>query len=166
MSEPSSKAAAEAVFTAAKRAKAKLALAESCTGGLVSKLLTDLPGSSAVVDSGFVTYSNEAKAVMLGLDPTEIAREGAVSEATARAMAEGAIARSAADFAVGITGIAGPSGGSREKPVGLVHFATAVRGGKTKCERVVFEGSREEVREAAAKHALEMLLARLDTPDG
>ena len=106
----------------------KVVTAESCTGGLVAGALTGVPGSSAVVDRGFVTYSNEAKADMLGVDPKLIARDGAVSESVSRAMAEGALQRSLANIAVSITGIAGPGGGSDLKPVGLVHFACARKG--------------------------------------
>ncbi len=107
----------------------KLATAESCTGGLIAGLLTEVPGSSAVVDRGFVTYSNAAKAQMLGIDSHLIKRHGAVSEAVARAMAEGALGHSPVDVAVAVTGVAGPGGGSAEKPVGLVHFAARARDG-------------------------------------
>lgn len=103
----------------------KLATAESCTGGLVAAALTEIPGSSDVFDRGFVTYSNAAKVGMLGVDFDLIMRYGAVSAEVARAMAEGALRCSAADFAVAVTGIAGPGGGTIEKPVGLVHLATA-----------------------------------------
>ncbi len=119
-----------AALVAACRARGLvLATAESCTGGLVSALLTEVPGSSAAFDRGFATYSNEAKAEMLGVPPALIAAEGAVSEAVARAMAAGALARSRADVAVSVTGVAGPGGGTAAKPVGLVHFACARRGG-------------------------------------
>lgn len=134
-----------------------LATAESCTGGLVAACLTEVPGSSDVVDRGFVTYSNEAKAELLGVDPTLIGRVGAVSEEVARAMAEGALARSRADLAVAVTGIAGPSGGSAAKPVGLVHFAAARRGGATLAERRVFAGDRAAVRMASVARALALL---------
>src|SRR5262245_29847805 len=107
----------------------KLATAESCTGGLVSGLLTEIAGSSEVVERGFVVYSNEAKRSLLGVPETVIEVHGAVSEVTARAMAEGALSNSLADIAVSVTGIAGPGGGSPEKPVGLVHFACALREG-------------------------------------
>ena len=102
----------------------KLATAESCTGGLVSALLTEIPGSSTVFERGFVVYSNEAKQEMLGVADEVLAAHGAVSEATARAMALGALAHSGAEIAVSVTGIAGPDGGTAEKPVGLVHFAS------------------------------------------
>src|ERR687894_2174634 len=109
----------------------KLATAESCTGGLIAGALTEVPGSSSVVERGFVTYSNEAKTELLGVPAELIARHGAVSESVARAMAEGALARSRADVAVAITGIAGPGGATATKPVGLVHFALARRGAPT-----------------------------------
>jgi nicotinamide-nucleotide amidase len=107
----------------------RLATAESCTGGLVAGLLTEIAGSSDVVERGFVTYSNAAKHELLGVPEAMLARHGAVSEPVARAMAEGALANSAADIAVSVTGVAGP-GGSAAKPVGLVHFAAARRGGE------------------------------------
>src|ERR1700704_3533938 len=103
----------------------KIATAESCTGGLIAALLTEIAGSSDVFERGFVTYSNEAKEAMLGIAPALIRQHGAVSECVARAMAEGAIRNSAAQVAVAVTGIAGPGGGSDEKPVGLVHIAAA-----------------------------------------
>ena len=106
----------------------RLAAAESCTGGLVCGLLTEIPGSSAVVERGFVIYSNQAKQEMLGVAEATLARCGAVSEGTAWAMAQGALANSSADVAVAVTGIAGPDGGTAQKPVGLVHFALARRG--------------------------------------
>ena len=112
-----------------KAKKLMVATAESCTGGLVAGALTEIAGSSAVVDRGFVTYTNEAKAEMLGVPAERWRRHGAVSRETAEAMAKGALAHSRADLAVAITGIAGPGGGSAEKPVGLVHFAAASRGG-------------------------------------
>ena len=108
----------------------KIATAESCTGGLVAAALTDIAGSSDVVDRGFVTYSNEAKQAMLGVPAATLKRHGAVSAETAAAMAAGALKNSQADLAVAITGIAGPGGGSKEKPVGLVYFAAASRGGR------------------------------------
>lgn len=139
----------------------KVATAESCTGGLVAGALTGVSGSSGVVDRGFVTYSNEAKAEMLGVDKALIAAHGAVSEPVARAMAEGALAHSRADITVAITGIAGPGGGSDVKPVGLVHFACASKGSPTRhLERRYGEIGRENVREAAVKDALELILER------
>lgn len=133
-----------------------LACAESCTGGLVSAALTSVAGSSAVVERGFVTYSNQAKTDMLGVPAQVIADHGAVSEAVARAMAQGALAHSHADVAVAVTGIAGPGGGTADKPVGLVHFAAARRGGAVMHRREVFAGDRERVRGQAVLVALEM----------
>lgn len=137
----------------------RIATAESCTGGLIAGALTDIAGSSDVVDRGFVTYSNEAKTDMLGVPAAMIAAHGAVSEAVARAMAEGALARSAADVAVAVTGIAGPGGGSADKPVGLVWLGLARRGAVTLAERQIFAGmDRAGVRRATVRRALEMLL--------
>jgi nicotinamide-nucleotide amidase len=136
----------------------RIATAESCTGGLVAALLTEIPGSSAVVERGFVTYSNEAKAELLGIDPALIAAHGAVSAEVARAMAEGALRRSHADIAVAITGIAGPSGATPTKPVGLVHFGLARRGGTLRhAERRFGESGRSEVRRLAVEAALALL---------
>jgi nicotinamide-nucleotide amidase len=135
----------------------KLATAESCTGGLVAGLLTEIPGSSAVVERGFVVYSNEAKEELLGVPKPTLAAFGAVSEETARAMAEGAVAHSHADFAVAITGVAGPDGGTPEKPVGLVWFACAGRrGGAVALERRYGPLSRTEIRLASVRTALEL----------
>jgi nicotinamide-nucleotide amidase len=137
----------------------KLATAESCTGGLVVAALTEIPGSSDVVLQGFVTYSNDAKREMLGVNETTLARHGAVSGETAREMAEGALTRSRADAAVAITGVAGPAGGSIEKPVGLVHFAAAGRGTGTVHEERRFGAlSRAEIRRRSVRVALELLL--------
>lgn len=136
----------------------KVATAESCTGGLVAALLTEIAGSSAVLDRGFVTYSNEAKQDMLDVPADLLARHGAVSAPVARAMAEGALAHSRADVAVSITGIAGPGGGSAEKPVGLVHFALAIRNGETRAvERRFGDLGRAGVRRAALDTALGLL---------
>lgn len=136
-----------------------LATAESCTGGMIAAAITDVPGSSAVLDRGFVTYSNDAKSEMLGVAPATIARYGAVSRMVARAMAEGALNRSGADIAVSVTGIAGPSGGTAQKPVGLVWFALAARGAPTRTERRVFaSGDRTFVRMRATEMALTMAL--------
>lgn len=130
-----------------------IATAESCTGGLVAAALTAVPGSSAVVLGGFVTYSNGLKAALLGVPEALLAAEGAVSEACARAMAEGARARTGAGVAVSCTGIAGPGGGSAAKPVGLVHLAAAGPGG-TRAVRRVFPGDRDAVRAATVAAAL------------
>lgn len=136
----------------------RVATAESCTGGMVAAALTAIAGSSSVVDRGFVTYSNEAKAEMLGVPAALIAAHGAVSREVALAMAEGALAHSHADRSVAITGIAGPGGGTPDKPVGLVHFAAAAKGHATRHEQRVFPGDRDEVRLQAARLALELLL--------
>jgi len=141
------------------RAKGELiATAESCTGGLVSATLTAVPGSSDVFDRGFVPYSNTAKSEMLGVPYWLIERHGAVSEDVARAMAGGALAHSNASLAVAVTGIAGPDGGTPEKPVGLVHFAAGRPDGPMHHERVVFgDLGRAEVRRRAAERALSLL---------
>jgi nicotinamide-nucleotide amidase len=138
-----------------------VATAESCTGGLVAGVLTEIAGSSAVVERGFVTYSNEAKNELIGVPMELIVAHGAVSAPVARAMAEGALAHSRADVTVAITGVAGPGGGSAEKPVGLVHFASARRGGETvHVEKRFGDLGRAAVRRAAVVTALEMLAAR------
>ena len=135
-----------------------IATAESCTGGLVAGILTEIPGSSVVVERGFVTYSNGAKSELLGVPTALIESVGAVSEEVARAMVEGALARSPADLAVSITGIAGPGGGSPEKPVGLVHFAALRRGGTTvHAVRRFGDIGRSAVRLASVDVALTML---------
>ena len=138
-----------------------IATAESCTGGLVSGALTAVAGSSAVVERGFVTYSNAAKAGMLGVPAGLIDDHGAVSEQVARAMAEGAIAHSAAQVSVAVTGIAGPGGGSADKPVGLVHFAAAGPGGLVHVEHRFGDIGREAVRLDSVRVALGLLLDRL-----
>jgi nicotinamide-nucleotide amidase len=137
-----------------------LATAESCTGGLISAACTDLAGSSAWFERGFVTYSNDAKTELLGVDAALIKEHGAVSEEVARAMVEGAIARSKAQVAVAVTGVAGPAGGSREKPVGTVWFGWSV-GGAVTSERMLFAGDRAAVRAATVQHALRRLLQLL-----
>jgi nicotinamide-nucleotide amidase len=141
------------------RAKGELiATAESCTGGLVSATLTAVPGSSDAFDRGFVTYSNAAKSEMLGVPYWLIERHGAVSEDVARAMAGGALTHSNASLAVAVTGIAGPDGGTPEKPVGLVHFAAGRPDGPMNHERVVFgDLGRAEVRRRAVERVLSML---------
>jgi nicotinamide-nucleotide amidase len=135
----------------------RIVTAESCTGGLLAALLTEVPGSSAVVERGFVTYSNEAKTEMLGVPADLIARHGAVSEVVARAMAEGALARSQAHVAVAITGIAGPGGATATKPVGLVHFAVTRQGTTTALECRYGDLGRGIVRAKAVEDALELL---------
>jgi nicotinamide-nucleotide amidase len=136
----------------------RVATAESCTGGLVAAALTEIAGSSDVVDRGFVTYSNEAKAEMLGVPLSTIKRYGAVSAQTAKAMAAGALKNSYADLAVSITGIAGPGGGTKQKPVGLVHFAAARRGGRSVARKKLFGPvGRSHVRQLSVVEALKML---------
>jgi nicotinamide-nucleotide amidase len=150
------------IVAACTRGGRMLATAESCTGGLIAAVLTEIAGSSAVVDRGFVTYSNEAKTGMLGVTPALIGAHGAVSSEVAMAMAEGAIRASLADIAIAVTGIAGPGGGSAEKPVGLVHFAVAARGAETThSERRFGDIGRSAVRLAAVEAALEMIRSRL-----
>ncbi len=150
---------ATALLALCRARRLKLATAESCTGGLIIGCLTDIAGSSDVVDRGFVTYSNAAKTEMIGVPSGLLARDGAVSASVARAMAEGALARSNADLAVAVTGIAGPGGATTEKPVGLVFFACARRGAMTRHERRVFPGDRAAVRQATVDAALELLRA-------
>ena len=134
--------------------------AESCTGGLVAGAITAISGSSGWFDRGFVTYSNEAKTELLGVNSGTLASRGAVSEATAQAMAEGAIRASRAGLAVAVTGIAGPSGGTAEKPVGMVCFAWAMRAGPTTTATHHFPGDREAVRKASVVVALQGLIER------
>ncbi len=138
-----------------------LATAESCTGGLVAGALTAIPGSSSALDRGFVTYSNDAKMQMLDVPEATLAAHGAVSEATARAMALGAVARSRAAVSVSVTGVAGPGGGSDEKPVGLVHFATCGPAGVIHREERFGDIGRDAVRLASVRVALDMLADRL-----
>jgi len=135
-----------------------LATAESCTGGWLAKVVTDIPGSSGWFDRGFVTYSNGAKQDMLGVSAATLAAHGAVSEEVAREMAQGALARSHAGVAVAITGIAGPDGGTEDKPVGTVCFAFAFAGETPVSQRVQFAGDRGEVRHQSVRLALERLL--------
>lgn len=137
-----------------------LALAESCTGGMIAAACTDLAGSSQWFDRGFITYSNEAKADMLGVPAGLIDEHGAVSEAVARAMADGALAHSRAHVSLAVTGVAGPSGGSDEKPVGTVWLAWCV-GGQTHSEMQHFAGDRAAVRAATVRYALQRLLGFL-----
>ena len=149
---------AEALLAACRARGWRLATAESCTGGLVAGLLTEIAGSSYVVECGYVTYSNDAKASMLGVDPALISAKGAVSEEVARAMAAGALARSGVDVAVSITGIAGPGGATTTKPVGLVHFGLATRDGTVRhLERRYGDLGRAAVRAAAVGDALRLL---------
>lgn len=157
---------AEALIAAYRARGLLLATAESCTGGLVAALLTEIAGSSAVVERGFVTYSNAAKRDLLGVSDAVLRDHGAVSAPCARAMAEGAVGRSAATVAVSVTGIAGPGGGSADKPVGLVHFARAARGGRTvHIERHFDLPDRSAIRLASVAEALGLFEAVLAEGD-
>ena len=155
-------AAEHVLFTCRKRGF-KVATAESCTGGLIAAALTAISGSSDVVDRGFVTYSNAAKVEMLGVPETTLERHGAVSEATARAMAQGALAHSRAQVAVAVTGIAGPAGGSADKPVGTGWLAWAMPAG-VDAQCIHCPGDRAQVRDATVRHALQGLVERLRSP--
>jgi nicotinamide-nucleotide amidase len=136
----------------------QIATAESCTGGLVAAVLTEIAGASDVVERGFVVYSNAAKESMLGVPASTLKRHGAVSTETAIAMATGALKNSEADISVSITGIAGPGGGTKQKPVGLVHFAAARRHGKPVARRRLFgKIGRRRIRERSVAEALELL---------
>jgi nicotinamide-nucleotide amidase len=149
---------AHALIQQSKAAGVTIATAESCTGGLIAAALTSVAGASVVLECGFVTYSNESKTEMLGVPAELIASKGAVSAEVARAMAEGALKRSKADIAVAVTGIAGPDGGSPEKPVGLVHLAAARRGGGRLHEEKRFgDIGRHEVRGEAAAEAFALI---------
>jgi len=158
------RAAATAVLEACRARKLKVATAESCTGGLVAGALTEIAGSSDVVDRGFVTYSNEAKQQMLGVPAETIKNFGAVSRQTAEAMARGALGKANADLVVAITGIAGPGGGGKDKPVGLVHFAAASRGGALTHKEMRYGNiGRGEVRGKSVLEALHMLKQMAET---
>lgn len=153
--------AAEALLNACKERGIMIATAESCTGGLIAGCLTEVAGSSAVVDRGFVTYSNQAKSDMLGVPMDMIESHGAVSENVAKAMAVGALAKSKAMLTISVTGVAGPGGGSAEKPVGLVHFGSAMTKQPTLHQRHVFDGDRSDIRRETVRTALRMLADRL-----
>jgi nicotinamide-nucleotide amidase len=157
-------ALAREVLDACRARGLKVATAESCTGGMAAAALTDIAGSSDVFERGFVTYSNEAKQEILSVTEQTLARHGAVSGETACEMVLGALARSRADIAVSITGVAGPGGGTAEKPVGLVWFAVARRGGPAEPHRRLFaDEGRAAIREAATGFALELLLQAAGT---
>lgn len=149
------------VFAALQKRQMKLATAESCTGGMVAAAITDIAGSSEIFDRGFVTYSNAAKVEMLDVPYNLISQFGAVSEEVAIAMAQGAMLHSAAAIAVSITGVAGPSGGSELKPVGLVHFAVAQREITVSFVQNFGNLTRAEIRKKAVKYAFEIVLAQL-----
>lgn len=138
-----------------------LATAESCTGGLLASRITNVPGASEIFHEGFVTYANESKIRHLGVPAELIEKHGAVSEQVARAMAEGVVARSGTDFGVGITGIAGPGGGTPEKPMGTVFIAVAQRGGSTECRHELFPSDRETFKQLATQSALDLLRLKL-----
>ncbi len=148
---------AEALLAAYRRAGLTVATAESCTGGLVAGCLTEIAGSSDVIECGFVTYSNAAKTELLGVPADLIAAQGAVSAEVAEAMARGALDRSDADATVALTGVAGPGGGTAEKPVGLVHFSAIRRDGAVHPRREIFAGDRSAVRLSAVAAALDLL---------
>ncbi len=149
---------AEALLGLLQQRSLRLATAESCTGGLLAGLLTEIPGASATVERGLVTYSNAAKTSLLGVDAQLIARVGAVSEEVARAMADGALVRAPVEVAVAVTGIAGPDGGSAEKPVGLVHLAVAMKGAGTLARECRFGSiGRTEIRLASLREALALM---------
>ncbi len=153
---------ARAVLDACREAGAMLAVAESCTGGLLAAALTEIPGSSDVVERGFVTYSYESKSDMLGVPRDTILAHGAVSEPVARAMAEGALVRSEAQLSIAVTGVAGPGSDSDAKPAGLVHLAAARRGADTLHEAHQFgDIGRDPVRRASVEAALDLILRRL-----
>jgi nicotinamide-nucleotide amidase len=160
MSEETSRRIARRVLDLCRARGLHIATAESCTGGLVAAALTDIAGSSDVVDCGLVTYSNEAKHKLLGVPAATLQRHGAVSRETAAAMAKGALKNSQADIAVAITGIAGPGGGSKRKPVGLVYFAAANRDGRHLARRRRFgKIGRAKVRSRSVAEALALLEA-------
>ena len=152
---------ARRVLGACERRGWHLATAESCTGGLIIACLTEIPGSSNVVERGYITYDNRAKAEVLGVPAPLFERAGAVSEEVARAMAEGARARAGVDLAVAVTGIAGPGGATPTKPVGLVHLAVARSGAPTLHTRAVFPGDRAAIRLASVDAALDLTLRAL-----
>lgn len=153
---------ADRFLKACARRKILSATAESCTGGMIIALLTDIPGSSSMVDRGFVTYSNDAKREMIGVSAETLEARGAVSEETAREMAIGALNHSHAGIALAVTGIAGPDGGSAEKPVGLVWFGVAVEGKPVVAEKQQFLNlGRDYIRRETVRHALEMGLKAL-----
>ena len=153
-------AAGERLLEICRRKKLTIATAESCTGGLVAGMLTEIPGVSSMLDRGFITYSNRAKQEMLGVPAATLEAHGAVSRETAEAMAKGALAHAPVDLAVSVTGVAGPDGGSDEKPVGLVHFAAASRSGQLNhVERRFGDPGRAEIRKRSVLQAIVMLHA-------
>lgn len=157
MSSDTLHALAETVLARCRTRGWLLGVAESCTGGMVAAALTEIPGSSDVLDRGFVTYSDRSKAELLGVPVTVLVQYGAVSAETAAAMVQGVLAKSKVDLAVAVTGIAGPGGGSAAKPVGLVWFGVAQRGTEPRVERQLFAGDRAAIRAAATRRVLELL---------
>jgi nicotinamide-nucleotide amidase len=154
-------AEAEALLAACRAGGIRLATAESCTGGLIAATLTAIAGASDVVDRGFVTYSNEAKHEMVGVPMALIQTDGAISDTVARAMAEGALARSRATITISVTGVAGPGGSTAEKPVGLVWFGLAKKGQPAISEQRLLPSDRNGVRAAAVRHAFAMIRAQV-----
>lgn len=154
-------AEAETLLAACRARSIRLATAESCTGGLIAATLTAVPGASDVIDRGFVTYSNEAKHEQVGVPMTLIQTDGGVSETVARAMAEGALARSRATIAVSVTGVAGPGGGTAEKPVGLVWFGLAKKGQPAITQSLLLPGDRTSIRAAAVRQVFAMIRAQV-----
>ena len=167
MFSPDIHALAQKVISAYAAEKFRIVTAESCTGGLIAGAMTEVPGSSAVIDRGCITYSNDAKVEVLGVDNLALAQFGAVSPEVAAQMARGALEFSHADIAVSVTGIAGPDGGSEEKPVGLVYFGFATRQGTVMHYKCNFTGNRENIRLLAVEEALKLLimLAEKDSID-
>jgi nicotinamide-nucleotide amidase len=160
--DPAIAATAGALLGSYRQAALRVVTAESCTGGLIAACLTEIAGSSDVVERGFVVYSNESKAELLNVPADMLNKHGAVSPHVARAMAEGALGRSRADVAIAVTGIAGPGGASAAKPVGLVYLACLRRGREAMVERHQFHGDRQAVRMAALEAALELLRQQVD----
>ncbi|MEI3522081.1 MAG: CinA family protein [Anaerosacchariphilus sp.] len=165
MGEQQKMTLAEEVVELLEKDELTVTTAESCTGGLVAARLVDVPGVSEVFKQGFITYSNKAKRKLLNVKKTTLKEFGAVSEKTAREMAKGAILASGADAAIATTGIAGPDGGTEEKPVGLVYIGVSVRG-QMYVEEYHFEGERSEVRESTVQAALALLKKGLEETDG
>lgn len=156
-------ALASQVLAAARARGCRLGTVESCTGGLIAGTLTEIAGSSDVVEGGIVTYSNDLKQLLVGVPAETLAAHGAVSPQTAAAMVAGLLARvPTVDLGIAVTGIAGPGGGSADKPVGLVYLAGQRRGGTAWVERQIFPGDRAEIRRATVTHALQMLLEALE----
>jgi len=162
MARDTLKVLAKRIGACLKKRKLKLATAESCTGGWIAQAVTSVSGSSGWFDRGFVTYSNEAKSELLGVRASTLSRHGAVSAQTAKEMAAGALRRSRAQVAIAVTGIAGPGGGTRAKPVGMVCFAWAGKKGGAQSAVRRFAGGRESVRRQSVVVALRGLLERLD----